>query len=180
MADLAGIFVIAEIGGDLAARITAVQREHDPRLAALWAPHITLLGSSGTGPILPDTSVDDLRTALAPIAERFAPIPLTFGAPYRFPDRDIVVLPLSPHGPLRTLHEALKLCGLRMYRARYPFTPHCTLTMYPPLTRERERQLAKLRFDDPFVLNRIRVVLTRTPQPARSLLELSLSGPGPD
>lgn len=175
MPEPTGIFVVAEMHGELAQRIEAVQREHDPRLTALWPAHITLIGSSGAGPIVASTRVEQLKAALEPIASSTPPILLRFDAPYRFPDRDIVVLPLSPHGPLRELHERMKTCGLQMHRARYPFTPHCTLTMYPPLTRERERRLTSLRFEEPFVIDRLRVLLTRTPQPAVPLLELTLA-----
>jgi hypothetical protein len=120
--------------------------------------------------------VDELRAAMEPITSHTPPLELRFGAPYRFPDRDIVVLPLDPHGPLRELYERLKSSGLRTHAARYPFTPHCTLTMYPPLTRDRERRLTTLRFDDALVIDRLRVVLTRAPQPVVPLLELPLGG----
>jgi 2'-5' RNA ligase len=176
MSDKSGIFVVAELTGDLAARIAAVQRKHDPRLALLWSPHVTLLGSSGAGPFLPDTPVDELRSALLPVAQSTAPVTLAFGHPVRFPGRDIVVLPLDPHGPLRELHEALRASRLRTYQARYPFTPHCTLTMYPPLSRERERKLLALRLPEPFVVDRLRILLTRFPQPAKLLLDMPLGG----
>jgi len=173
----AGIFIVAELGGELCARVAAVQRKHDARLALLWPPHVTIVGSSGVGPILADTQPDDLRAALGPVAARHSPLSLAFGAPERFPGRDIVVLPLDPHGPMRALHEDLAASGLRTYRARYPFTPHCTLTMYPPLSRERERTLVALRFSEPFVIAKLRVLLTRFPQPAKLLLDLPLGQP---
>jgi 2'-5' RNA ligase len=171
---LSGIFVIVELDGALGARIAAIQRSHDPRLAALWRPHLTLIGSSGAGPILPDTPIEELRARLAPIAARHDAFTVEFGAPIRFAGRDIVVLPLDPHGPLRALHEALKQSGLRMYDARYPFTPHVTLTMYPPLDRSREQRLLALRETEPLTVDRLRVVLTREPQSARLLLDLPL------
>lgn len=170
----AGIFIVAELEGELRARIAATQREHDPRLALLWPPHITIVGSSGVGPLLADTRPDELRAALGPVAARHSPLSLAFGVPERFPGRDIVMLPLDPHGPVRALHEDLGASGLRTYRARYPFTPHCTLTMYPPLSRNRERTLLALRFGEPFVIARLRVLLTRFPQPAKLLLDLPL------
>jgi 2'-5' RNA ligase len=176
LAEPSGIFVVADLSGTLAERVTAIQREHDPRLISLWPPHVTLIGSSGSGPILSDTPVDELRRALTPIVSSTPALTLAFDPPYRFPDRDIVVLPLDPHGPLRELHERMKKSGLRMHSARYPFTPHCTLTMYPPLSRARERQLTALRFAEPFVLDRLRVLLTRAPQPVKLLLELELQG----
>lgn len=174
MPNPAGIFVIVELTGDLATQVAAIQREHDPRLAALWPPHVTLIGSSGAGPILSDTPVEELRAKLGAVAANTPPLTLAFGLPQRFPDRDIVVLPLDPHGPLRTLHEQLKRAGLRSHQARYPFTPHVTLTMFPPLAREREQRLLTVRVAQPVVVDRLRVLLTRPPQPAKLLLELPL------
>ncbi len=179
MSALAGIFVLVPVTGPLGERIAAVQRAHDPRLASLWPPHLTLIGSSGAGPVLPDTPVEELRRALEPVAAATSPLTLPFGAPQRFPGRDIVVLPLDPHGPLRTLHEKLRAAGLRTYQARYPFTPHVTLTMYPPLGREREQRLLALRVEEPLVVDRLHVYLTREPQPARLLLELPLGVSAP-
>jgi 2'-5' RNA ligase len=171
-----GIFVVAELTGTLAAAIGGVQREHDRRLAALWPPHVTLIGSSGVGPIVAGVTADELRSTLGVVAARTAPLSLRFGPPYRFLDRDIVVVPLDPHGALRKLHEELKISGIRTHQARYPFTPHVTLTMYPPLTREREQRLLALRFDTPVVIDELRVYLTRDPQPANLLLALPLTG----
>jgi hypothetical protein len=174
VSQLRGIFVVAPIGGALGERITAIQQAHDPRLAKFWAPHLTLVGSSGTGPILPDTPVERLREALLPVAAAHPPLTLHFKRPERFTGRDIVVLPLDPHGPLRALHEALIRAGLSTYPARFPFTPHVTLTMYPPLTREREQRLLALRIEDPLVLTHLDVVLTQEPLPVKHLLRLEL------
>ena len=129
-----GIFVFAPIGGDVGARIAAVARQFDPRLAALdQAPHVTVAGSSGMGPIAPDTTREELDAAIAPIAASTTPITLRFGRPTRFMQTQIVVLPLDPHGPLRTLHERIKTSGLRAARPRFYFTPHVTLNLYREL-----------------------------------------------
>lgn len=174
MTALRGIFILAPVTGALAEQVAAIQREHDPRLANLWAPHLTLIGSSGAGPIHADTTRAQLQQALAPIAAAQAPLTLPLGRPQRFPGRDIVVLPLSPHGPLRALHEALRASGLPMAPARYPFTPHLTLTMYPPLDRPREQRLLALRIAGPLVVDRLEVHLTADPQPPTRLLTLPL------
>lgn len=173
---LTGIFVVAELVGPLADQVASLQRAHDPRLAMLWPPHVTLIGSSGAGPILADTSIDDLRATIGVVAARTRPITVEFGKPLRFPGRDIVVLPLDPHGPVRALHERLRMSGAQTYSARYPFTPHCTLTMFPPLSREREQRLLAFRATEPFAIDRLKVLLTRDPQPAKLLLDLPLSG----
>lgn len=63
-----GIFITTELEGSVAARIRAVQERHDPKLARELPPHLTLVGSSGTGSISPDTPVAELRKAVEPVA----------------------------------------------------------------------------------------------------------------
>ena len=60
----------------------------------------------------------------------------------------IVVLPLDPHGPLRTLHERIKTAGFRAARPRFYFTPHVTLNLYRELPQELLSALLAERFDD--------------------------------
>jgi len=48
---LSGIFLIAELDGAIGERIHAIQKRFDPKLAAESPPHVTLIGSSGAGPI---------------------------------------------------------------------------------------------------------------------------------
>ena len=77
-----GIFVFAPIGGDVGRRIVELQRQYDPRLGALGqAPHVTLVGSSGMGPIAPDTTTEELLERLGPIAADTGPLTLRFGRP---------------------------------------------------------------------------------------------------
>ncbi|HET7132809.1 MAG TPA: 2'-5' RNA ligase family protein, partial [Gammaproteobacteria bacterium] len=154
---MSGIFVLAELDGPVAERIRAMQQRFDPKLAAEAPPHVTLIGSSGAGPIPEVTSIELLREAIIPIAAETAPIALTFGAPMRFLQREIVVLPLDPHGPLRALHERLKESGIPYLPARWPFTPHCTLSMYPTLTPETLRPLLAQREREPWTMRMLRV-----------------------
>ena len=169
-----GIFVIAPIVGPIGEKISAVQAEYDPRLARLGPPHVTLAGSSGMGPVMPDTPLAELLERLAPIAERTAPIPITFGRPTRFMQTKIVVLPLDPHGPLRALHELIKTSGLRAAAPRFFFTPHVTLNLYRELPPEVLRELVSKRFDGPVVIDSIECHLTRDTGESRRLLTLSL------
>lgn len=171
-----GIFVIAEIEGAIGERLHAIQERYDPKLAAESPPHVTLIGSSGAGPIPPDTTVETLRAAIVPIAAATAPIALRFQAPMRFLQRDIVVLPLDPHGPLRALHERLKESGIPYEPARWPYTPHCTLSLYPTLTPETLRPLLAVRERDVWTLRTLRVYHTRDPQPPTLLFDAPLTG----
>jgi 2'-5' RNA ligase len=171
-----GIFVVIDVRGDVGTRIHEIQRAYDPKLANYLPPHITLVGSSGVGPISADTSADTLRATLEPIAESVAPISLAFGKPIRFMQTDIVVLPLDPNGPLRDLHERIARTGLSFQRARFSFTPHVTLSFFRTLTRQQRRELLAVRIEDAFQVDHIRCSLTDEPLPPRALFELPLAG----
>jgi 2'-5' RNA ligase len=173
---LSGIFVIAELDGAIADRVRAIQQRFDPKLAAEAPPHVTLIGSSGAGSIPEDTPVESLRVAIEPVAAATAPLTLRFGPPMRFLQREIVVLPLDPHGPLRALHQRLKDSGIPFAQARWPFTPHCTLSMYPTLTPETLKPLLAQREREPWTLRMLRVYHTREPQPPRLLFDAPLLG----
>jgi 2'-5' RNA ligase len=173
---LNGIFILAELPGDIAERVRAINERYDPKLAKYKPPHITLTGSSGAGPIPPSTSVEEMRQKLEPITATTAPISLSFQLPRRFMQTDIVVLPIDGHGPLRVLHDKLVTSGLPFTRARYTFSPHCTLSLYQSLDPKSIRELLKTRIPEPFVISAIQLYHTRDPQPSRKLLELPLTG----
>ena len=171
---LNGIFIIAELGGKSGEMIREINARFDPKLARSKAPHVTIAGSSGVGPIAPGVSVDTLREKLAPIAADTPVLSLRFGRPLRFLQTEIIVLPLDPHGPLRVFHDRIARSGLPFQRARFTFSPHATLSLYPTLTQERARELLSLRVREPAVIESITVYHTLEPQPARKLLELKL------
>jgi 2'-5' RNA ligase len=162
----AGIVVMAELHGELADRVAAIQQRFDPRMANELPPHITLTGSSGAGPIPADTPVTDVQRALAAAAAAIEPFTVRFGAPERFMQSTVVVLPVSPNGPIRALHERIIQSGLHFERPRFTFTPHCTLSFYPELAREALRELLRIRVDAPVLVDRIQgyrsLGLTRT------------------
>lgn len=169
-----GIFITSELEGDLAKRVHAHQLRFDPRMANYLPPHITLIGSSGAGPIPPETPMAELQARIGAVAAATPPMTLRFGRPERFVMREIISLPLDPHGPIRTLHERLKTCGLPMLQPRYPFTPHCTLSMFPELTKENVRAMLAIREEEPFTLHTMCVYHTREPQPPRLLFRVRL------
>ena len=172
-----GIFVLAEFEGAIGDRVHVLQERFDPKLAKEAPPHVTVIGSSGAGAIAPDTSVATLRAAINPIAMSTSPLVLRFGKPVRFLQREIVCLPLDPHGPLRVLHERLRTSGLSFANARYPFTPHCTLSFYPTITPESLKEMLKVREDGEWTLRTLRVYHTRDPQPPTLLFDAPLGGP---
>ena len=170
-----GIFIIAEIGGEAGRQIRELNKRYDPRLARYKAPHVTITGSSGVGPISPSATRSELWDKLAPITSSTPAMKLRFGPPMRFMQSDIILLPLDPHGPLRVFHDQIANSGLPFLSARFTFSPHCTLSLYPSLTRETERELLSVRIKENVVIDRIIVYQTLDPQPARKLLDLPLS-----
>lgn len=177
-----GIFITIEPEGALAARLHAIQLRHDPKLAREFPPHVTIIGSSGAGPIDASMPVAELRAAVEKVTAVTEPISVRFGPPMRFIGREIVVLPLDVHGPLRVLHEALKealkVAGVRYEATKWPFTPHCTLNMYATLTDASLRTLLTVRESEPWEVHTLRTYHTREGAPARLLFESKLGNDG--
>ena len=173
-----GIFILSEVEGEAGRIIREVQLEFDPKLAAMRGlPHVTVAGSSGLGPISPEVGIDELRAALKPIAEKFQPMSLPFDAPMQFMQTNVVILPLSPHGVIRELHDAISRCGLEFARSRFTFTPHATLSMYPTLSREKLKKILNVHVPANAELVSLSVYHTMDPQPAKKLFDLHFGGP---
>jgi 2'-5' RNA ligase len=171
-----GIVVMSELSGPVANRLREIQLVHDPRMAAELPPHITITGSSGMGPISPVTSDTELRVALEQVASTTAPLVVYLQPPMRFMQSTVVVMPIDPNGPIRALHERIRASGLSYEQPRFTFTPHCTLSFYPQLSRDALRELLRSRITEPVVIDSIQayraIDLTRT----QKVLDLKLSG----
>jgi len=167
---------MSELHGELAARLREIQERYDPRMAAELPPHVTLTGSSGIGPFSPATTDEELHDALAPVAAATAPFTVRFDPPMRFMQSTVVVMAIDPNGPIRALHERIKASGLSYEQPRFTFTPHCTLSFYPELPTERLRELLRVRFNEPVLIDSIQayraIDLTRT----QKALDLPLTG----
>ena len=157
---------MSELQGDVAARLLEVQRRFDPRMAAELPPHVTITGSSGIGPISPDTTDAEVNAALTRVAATTEPFDVTLQPPTRFMQSPVVVMLIDPNGPIRALHERIKSSGLSQERPRFTFTPHVTLSFYPELSRDALRELVRFRVNEPITIDRIQAYraldLTRT------------------
>jgi 2'-5' RNA ligase len=172
-----GIIVMSELRGTLAERVHEIQRRFDPRMAAELPPHITITGSSGMGPIAPSTTDDEVRAALERVALATPPFVVRLEPPVRFMQSLVVVMHADPNGPIRALHERIKSSGLAYEAPRFTFTPHCTLSFYPELSRAQLRELLRTRIDEPVPVDSIQayraVTLTRTIR----IADVPLTGP---
>jgi 2'-5' RNA ligase len=175
-----GIVVIAELTGPAAARIHEVQESYDPRMAAELPPHLTLIGSSGMGPISVRTAPETLRDALLRATEVTAPMTLGLEPPMRFMQSNVVVLPLDPNGPVRALHERMaqriRAAGIITERPRFTFTPHCTLSFYRELPDRALRELLAMRFEESVRIEAVQAFRATGPAGTERLFTLPLSG----
>src|SRR3954471_18105972 len=103
---------MSELRGDLAARVLEIQRRVDPRMAAELPAHATITGSWGMAPIPPAVSDEALCTALEPVALATKPFTVRLQPPMRFMQSTVVVMQIDPNGPIRALHERIKLSGV--------------------------------------------------------------------
>jgi 2'-5' RNA ligase len=172
-----GIIILTELRGPVRERVLEIQRRFDPKLAAGVAPHVTLVGSSGMGPISTSTAIAEMRRALTPIARETEPMVLTLQRPMKFMQRDVVVMPLDPHGPLRALHERIKTSGLRYEQPRFAFTPHVTLSFFRELTRDELRELLAVRIAEPVIVDHIQVHRTVDITDTTMLFEMPFGEP---
>ncbi|HVX38108.1 MAG TPA: 2'-5' RNA ligase family protein [Gemmatimonadaceae bacterium] len=167
---------MTELRGALAERVRAIQARVDPRMLRELPPHITIAGSSGMGPIAPDTSDEAVAEALARVARDTPPFDVRVQRPKQFMQSNVVVMEIDPNGPIRALHERIKLSGLSYEQPRFTFTPHLTLSFYPELSRDRVRGLLRERIDEPIRIDAIQayraVDLTRT----KKIFDMPLTG----
>lgn len=174
MAD--GIFIVADLFGDEAERIAALQRELDPKFANLFRPHVTLAGSSGVGVLRSDTPAEAIRAALTTVGDAVAPLDFEFGAPERFPATNIIVLPLPVHGPVRWLHDRIATCGLPFAAPKFAFTPHCTVHFYRTMSEVTWQRARRFHVRRPIRVDRLQAYASREPQPAVLVCEVMLRG----
>jgi 2'-5' RNA ligase len=175
----AGIVVIATLAGPVAQRICEIQERFDPRMAAELPPHLTLIGSSGMGPISVRTTPDALRSALLPVTNSTPPLVLRFEPPMRFMQSQVVVLPLDPNGPVRTLHDRIvgqiRTAGIAAEPARFTFTPHCTLNLYRELPPATLRELLAVRIEEPVLVDAVQAYRSTGPVGTERLFSLPLA-----
>jgi 2'-5' RNA ligase len=171
----ATIFLIVEARGPAGTRIAEIQKRYDAKLAAKSAPHLTLTGSSGVGPLPGSLSPAELRAALQPIAAATRPFEVLLGSAERFMQTNTIVLPIDPHGPIRELHDRVARSGLPFAPAKFTFTPHVTLNYFATPGSDQIKALLNERVSEALRVDHIQCSLAREPERPVILLELPLS-----
>jgi 2'-5' RNA ligase len=172
-----GIFVLIPIDGAAGESLRTIRQRVDPKLAAMNDPHISLIGSSGVGPIHAHTPIAQLRAVFEQIAADTAPFRVKAEPPHRFIESNVMSFGLSPRGPLRALHDKVIQAGLSFMPVRFAFAPHATISFFPTMTRERERALLPLRLEEPIEIRRLELSMTNDPQRPEVIFAVELHGP---
>ena len=74
------------------------------------------------------------------------------------------------------MHERIKTSGLSFAKPRFAFTPHCTLSLYPELSRAKLAELLSIRIDEPVLIDRLAAFKAVTVTRVENILELPLTG----
>jgi len=122
------IFVGAFPTGDLAERVQALRRRHDPKTARITDPHVTLAGTYWrSGPATPENEASAIA-CLQDLVNQLGPIHLVLGGVRSFlPRTPVIYLHIEPTDALVAARRVL-LGVLGPDKHRH-FVPHLTLTM---------------------------------------------------
>jgi hypothetical protein len=146
-------YVVLDIPSPHADEVLAIRGQQQDFLRWSLPAETTVSGSSGTGPIATDESLDHVIAVLNRIAAETTPIRASFGPVRRFPQSDVFYLSFVEERPLHDLHRRIASSGLRFQATQFPFGPHCTLRTRTPITEAEARRLLEARVDGEFTLD---------------------------
>lgn len=146
-------YVVLEIPPPHSDEVLAIRERHRDFFRLSLPAETTVSGSSGTGPIASEESMDRVVATLDRIAAETTPIRTSFGPVRRFAQSDVFYLSLRDERPLRELHSRLASSGLRFETTPFEFTPHCTLRTRSPVSEQEATELLALRVEGEFILD---------------------------
>lgn len=135
------MFIVLGIDEPMRTQVIHLRKSCEDAFRASLPAEITLTGSSGVGPLMPDQTIEDIATALDRVAADAPPLQAEFGPMMRFPGTDLFVLTLRDETPFHALHDRLLRSGLQFKPSAFPFKPHCTISSNPVTAEEAVRRL---------------------------------------
>ncbi len=112
--------------------------------AARLPIEITVAGSSGIGPIPPETNKRDTEDRLKLALKGLKSFQTRFQEARRFPNTNIFYLKPKERRPFDRIHEALKITGIPFGSNPWPYNPHCTLRGGPMNDRATAEEILNL------------------------------------
>ena len=113
---------------------------------ARFPVEITLVGSSGVGPISSGQSSEEVIAAVQHAFKYVGPVRFRFSEITHFPSTCIYYLAPEDRTVFDRLHRLLLGSGLRYEECPFPYTPHCTICDMTGRTKEEIRQIQTLAY----------------------------------
>jgi 2'-5' RNA ligase len=149
-------YVVAEIPKPVRSKVQAL-RESFGTPTALLPVEITLLGSSGVGPIPAGTSIRAIQEQIDFLFGRIAPWDVTFAGIRVFPETAIAYLAPVDRSCFDRVHAMLRDSTLPHTESPFSYNPHCTLRSGPATPGELSRILEHPFPGEPFRIDTISV-----------------------
>lgn len=166
-------YIVLVLPESVASAIHNIRVEQGDDFQASMPEEITVIGSSGVGPIAQDQDPDELFKVIDEIAASTPPIIVSFDKAHRFPGTDIVVMKLKDDAVIRSLHQRFVDSGIKFQNSDFPYEPHCTIRSKSPLTDQEMEKLSNLKIEGSFTLQTLSVY--RMPPPGTLIHTAKLS-----
>jgi len=166
-------YIVLELPEPISSTIHSIRAELGDDFQASMPNEITIVGSSGVGPVAQDQDPDEFFKAINEIAASTPPITVSFDKVHRFPGTDIVVMKLLDDSLIRSLHQRFVESGIKFQDTDFAYEPHCTLRSKSPLTDHEMEKLSKLKIEGNFTLHTLSVYAM--PPPGKLLHTVQLS-----
>lgn len=123
-------YLVADVPEPVRSRIQAL-REAFGTPTALLPVEITLLGSSGVGPIPAGTPIRVIQEQIDLLFAPIAPWDVSFSGIRVFPDTAIAYLAPVDRCCFDRIHSMLRDSALPRTESEFPYNPHCSLRCGP-------------------------------------------------
>ncbi len=149
-------YIVADIPEPIRSKIQAM-RESFGTPTALLPVEITLLGSSGVGPIPAGTSIQAIQEQIDLLFAPIAPWNASFAEIRAFPNTAIAYLSPSDRDCFDRIHAILRGSAIPYTESAFPFNPHCSLRSGAATPQELSRVLEHSFPVEPFRIDTISV-----------------------
>lgn len=119
-------YIVAEIPEPVRSAVQTLRDEFASATAKLPV-EITLVGSSGVGPIPVGTDLSLIATEMARIFAIVPPFEVSFAGFRVFPGTSLVYLCPTDRTPFDNIHETLRYSNIPFSQSAFPYNPHCTM-----------------------------------------------------
>lgn len=149
-------YVVAEIPEPVRSEIQALRKSFGTP-TALLPVEVTLLGSSGAGPIPAGTPIQTIQKQIDLLFAHVTPWNVSFAGIRVFPNTAIAYLAPVDRDGFDRIHAILRDSSIPHTESTFPFTPHCSLRSGPATPGELSKVLQHSFPMEPFNIDTISI-----------------------